>query len=300
MRKFLLVGLLASLGLRAFPAAELSYEESYVSAFHRWDSTPALLDRPYGYPTRTDFDSDSYTVMPFDPNTQGSFRVYLKGHTLARVGLLSTTIYNLETATVTLIDKEKRTFSTVPFTQMRKQIDKGPGCGSNCTIRVKETGRTARVAGANAEEHEISAFVGKPESPEFIAHASYWTVSSLPEGLQDFIKVCHEKSAPQDWEVCAQTLANGFGPVAAVKGLEGFVVARVIETRSRAAGLGPERSGWQELGKSEPRAPWEVYTGPTAAQIRRTETRISNIVEGQVDESVFLVPAGYRETKRPR
>ncbi len=134
---------------------------------------------------------------------------------------------------------------------------------------------------------------GKGESAVYLAHATYWMAPNLPsEALTSFAKTCKDKFTPRYADVCALTRANGFGIVAEAEGsVPGYVVARAVETRSRAAAFP------HSAASNEPRS---VYIGPAPAQIRRTETRISNISEGRVSDAVFAIPAGYRERKQRR
>jgi hypothetical protein len=271
-------------------AADVTYEESSVSSVDLSNYMPALFDYPYG--RGSEFDSGGYVIATFDPTRLANFHVYIKGGKMARVGALASVIYDLERGTVTSMDWRKRTFSVLTFAQMEQQIEKGPRCGENCRIAVEDTGDTAKIDGVEAREYRISAFTGAGDNTQFLAHANYWTVASLPsEELAAFVKSCARKFGPEYAEVCALTTGSGFGAVEkAAKGVEGYVVARVVETRSRAAGYGLPRY-------DSSHAPWNVNTGPTPAQIRRTETRISNVVEGPVSDAVFEVPQGYRQIK---
>jgi hypothetical protein len=273
--------------------ADVTYEESFVSSVDLSNYMPALFDYPYG--RGSEFDSSGYVIATFDPTRLANFRVYIKGGKMARVGALTSVIYDLDQGTVTSIDGEKRAFRVLTFAQMQEQIERGPRCGKNCRIAVEDTGDTATIDGVEAMEYRISAFTGTGKRAQFLAHANYWTVASLPsEELTAFVKGCAQKFGPRYAEVCALTMASGFGVVGeAAKRLEGYVVARVVETRSRAAGFPLPRY-------DSSYAPWNVDTGPTPAQIRRTETRISNVLEGPVSDTVFAVPQGYRQTKRLR
>ena len=282
---------LAMIGAAAGLAADVTFEETFLSAFDRTDLLPPLFNYPD--PGNSPFDNPNYEAAPFDPNRAATFRVYIKGAKLARVGLLSAVIYDLDSGSVTNIDKNKRTFTVLTFAQMQRQIDKGPRCGNDCQLFVEDTGRTADINGVEANEYRISAAVGQGESAIFLAHATYWTVPRLASAaLSNFAKVCNDKFAPQYADVCALTLSNGFGIVSeAEKELHGYVVARIVETRSRAASL-PRGDAQHE--------PWDVQTGPTVAQVRRTETRMANVTEGPVSDSVFAIPRGYLETKHHR
>jgi len=292
LERFRQIGVLAMLASVSL-SADVTYEESFVSSVDLSNYMPPLFDYPYG--RGSEFDSGGYAIAPFDSNRLANFHVYIKGGKMARLGGLASVIYDLERGTVTSIDGRKRTFSVLTFAQMEQQIAKGPRCGKNCRIAVEDTGGTATIDGVEAREYRISAFIGRGEDTQFLAHATYWTIAGLPsEELAAFVKSCALKFAPRSAEVCALTTATGFGVVdEGAKGLAGYVVARVVETRSRAAGHGLPRY-------DSSHAPWNVNTGPTPAQIRRTETRILNVVEGPVDDAVFEVPPGYRQANGQR
>ncbi len=249
---------------------------------------PAMFNYPGG--GNSAFDNAQYDPAPFDSDRAANFRVYIKGAKLARVGLSSVFIYDLDSGSVTWLDKEKRTFTVQTFARMQRHLNNGPRCGKNCQFFVEDTGRTTNINGIEANEYRISAVVGQGDHAAFLAHATYWSVPNLPsEALTAFAQSCAARFAPRYADVCALTQQNGFGIVAeAESAVHGLVVARVIETRSRAASL--SHSG-------APNEPWDVYTGPTIAQIRRTETRMTNVTEGPVSDSVFAIPQGYRETK---
>ena len=156
IRTLRLLPLSVFVSVAALPA-DVTYEETYLSAYDHSDLLPALFHFPSGADSA--FDNAGYDPAPFDANRAADFRVYIGGAKLARVGPLSVVIYDLDNATVTNI-----------------------------------------------------------------------------EALTRFAKTCHDKFAPRYAHVCALTRSNGFGIIAeAESAVPGYVVARTVETRSRAA-----------------------------------------------------------------
>ncbi|MFN7931674.1 MAG: hypothetical protein U0R19_00030 [Bryobacteraceae bacterium] len=93
----------------------------------------------------------------------------LKGNKMAEIGPKDGTIYDLDAGSITTIDFEKRTYSTITFEQMRQAMDrmmeknkgkmeeskakgKDPQMEADFKMDIKETGKTAMVSGFNSKE----------------------------------------------------------------------------------------------------------------------------------------------------
>jgi hypothetical protein len=286
--------------------ADVTYDESYGSTVGRYDVEPSPLLAP-GVPP-TVFDSPFYAPAPFDPANTQNFRVYVKGNRIARVGSLISTIYDLDTGTVTAIDHEKHRYAVLSFAAMERRIEKGRGPRAGGKIETTDTGRTMNIQGETAVEYALTVWNGSGEDSPAIAHAVYWTVQKLPsEELAAFQKRCRDKYGRQYPAICSLTESNGFGILAKdTAGLEGYPVLKIVESRMTVPSPSGENTSPAEIypaDRSSPTnmrtetRPWRSGPPPSFARILRTEIRISNFVDGPVDESKFAIPKGYKQKK---
>jgi hypothetical protein len=216
LRIVLLAGLSISCVL-----ADVIYDQSFGSSVGRYDVEPSLLQVPS--PPPTVFDSPLYSPAPFDPANTQVFKVYVKSNKMARIGSLTSTIYDLDAGTVTAIDHEKCTYVVTGLAAMQRHIDKSRNGNAGVNIQIADTGRTMNIDGETATEYLITARTGSTEESEAVAHAVYWNVQKLQsEELAAFLKRCLNKYGRKYPALCSLTESTGFGTVGRVAaGLDG-------------------------------------------------------------------------------
>ncbi len=95
--------------------------------------------------------------------------VYVKGNRMARFNQFTGEVYDLDAKTVTHIDFDKKTYSTMTFEQMREMMDQmmasaknrkpnpdQPNVQMKFKVSAKETGNTKTIAGYDAKEMLVS------------------------------------------------------------------------------------------------------------------------------------------------
>jgi len=102
--------------------------------------------------------------------------VYLSGNKMAHVNDASADIWDLDAETMTHVDFEKRTYSTITFAQMKEAMERAmeqakgkqekqqrntadPQADVNFKIDVKETGKTQTIEGMRAREVVLSMII---------------------------------------------------------------------------------------------------------------------------------------------
>lgn len=290
----------------SYVLAGVTYDEDFGSSVGQYDIEPPPLGVTGMQPS--DFDSPFYSAAPFDLANTQHFTVYVKGDKLARIGTTVSTIYDLGTGTVTVIDYGKSGYSVLSFAAMQRRIEKGRGPTRGSNIQVTDTGRTMKIAGQTACEYLITVSKGSGEDVQAVAHATYWDIQSLPwEELAAFHAKCAGKYGRQYPAVCSLTESTGFGMLSkGVSGLEGYPVVKIVESRmsvpppyggsTSPAEIYPADRSSAENSRTAGHQ-WRGDQAPSFARIVRTETRISNFREGPVDDSHFAIPKGYKGKK---
>lgn len=286
--------------------AGVTYDESFGTSIGRNDIEPSPLGLPVAPPTV--FNSAFYSPTPFDPAKTQSFKVYVKGNRLARVGSLTSTIYDLDAGTVMVIDHEKRRYAVMAVAAMQRWLERGRGPGAATYITISGTGRTMKIGDQKASEYLLTVRTRSDTQSEVLAHAVYWNVEKLPsDELAAFQKRCLDKYGRQYPAVCSLTESKGFGILSRNDaGLDGYPVLKIIEWRmpvpapfdtdASPAEIYPADSpgfGNQSAAITHTR----VRQPSSFARIVRTETQISNFVEGPIDDANFAIPKGYKPQK---
>lgn len=302
--KVLFIGLIIGF-TTACAIADVTYDESYGSTVGRYDieRSPLQISAP-----PTVFDSPSYSPAPFDDANAQRFRVYVKGNKMARIGTLTSTIYDLDAGTVTLIDHENSTYTVLSVAAMERRIEKRGGPTSGGKLGIVDTGRTMQIDGETATEHLVTLWNGATEDSPAIAHATYWIAQKLPsEELAAFQKRCLTKYGHQYPAVCSLAESSGFGILDKdTAGIEGYPVLKIVESRMAIPGPLDENTSSAEIYPADRSNPtnshpntraWRNSPPPSFARILRTEVRISNFVDGPVDDSYFAIPKRYKHKK---
>jgi hypothetical protein len=273
----------AALGLAIMSEAAFAgvcYEEQFGAHFAEYD----FVWQPTGYPSRF-FDTD-YVTAPFEPSGAMEHHVCIAGDRLVRAGVTVSTIYDLDSGTVTLIRRDKHKYAVISFDRMMDLLTKKPISTRKATIVIDDTGRNLRIANRTAAEYDATVFSGTPSPANIVAHASIWKVAKLPlKGPAEYHKRCLQKFGIAYAPVCSLTEPRGFGSLAteAVK-VDGYEVMEVLEERVPVPDL------FHTGINSDP--------GPAFARIFRAEAKISNFQVQTVSESVFTPPARYKRAKR--
>jgi hypothetical protein len=140
--------------------------------------------------------------------------VYLKGDRMAHIGATDGQIWDLSKESITFIDYEKKTYSTMTLAEMKAAMEKAMQRAQNSREReksntelnvkmdVKQTGKTKPIAGMDAREVLMTLVMeakdrksGQSGATEMMS--SIWIVDSVPgyEELTKFYQKMAEKMA---------------------------------------------------------------------------------------------------------
>ena len=226
--------------------------------------------------------------------------VYIKGNKMASVGPLTSILYDLDAGTITTINHEKSTYSTMTFDEMRQQMEqmqqrmhKGTGLDLDFDVKLSDTGQTRTIDGQTATEKLLTMTAKQANKDGQMVIKSHLWLTSRTAPMNEVAEF-HKKMAAK-----AAFALGGFSPMmgSASTGLQaamkesfqqdGYPVLTEMEV-SGVAGSGSPFGAMMGQG-GDPNAP-----------MIQTETQTGNFVSAPVDDGKFAIPAGYKEEKRRR
>jgi hypothetical protein len=228
--------------------------------------------------------------------------VYIKGNKMASIGPLSTIVYDLDAGTITTMNHEKSTYSTVTFEEMRQQMEqmqqkmhKSTGQDLDFDVQATDTGQTRDIDGQTATE-KLMTMTAKQSGKDgqMVIKSHLWLTPPTPAMTEatDFHKKLAIKAA-----YAMGSFSPTMGPASA--GLQaamkqafqqaGYPVLTQTEVSGIAGGGGSPLGAMMGQNGGDPNAP-----------MIQTETQAGNFMTAAVDDSKFAVPAGYKEEKRRR
>lgn len=228
--------------------------------------------------------------------------VYVKGNKMASVGPVTSILYDLDAGTITTINHEKSTYSTLTFEEMRQQMEqmqqrmhKSTDQDIEFDMKVSDTGQTRTIDGQTATE-KLLTMTAKQASKEgqMVIKSHIWLVPSTPPMKE--VAEFHKKMAAK-----AAFAMGGFSPMlgSASTGLQaamkesfeqdGYPEVTETEVSGVAAGGGGPFGAMGAQNGGDPNAP-----------LIQTETQTAGFVSAPVDDGKFAIPAGYKQEKRRR
>jgi len=279
LRSYLCVGL-TGLVAAACSFADVTYDQtvkftggSMVDMVHRMANNPILGARGGGLGAA--FADQTYTV-------------YIKGSKMARVGQTTTTIFDLDAGTMTIVNNERRTYRTETFDEMRQRMEEaqrrmshGAGGDLQFDVKTESTGQTRTIDGKNASETVLTMTAkSSGANGQMVVKVDSWLIAPDPamHEAMDFYKRLSQKFA--------YAFAGGPGMGSAGAGinaayremanLDGYPLLSDIAVSGASAAM-PGMGG-------DPNAP-----------IIKTQMQSTNFVVGPVDDSRFSIPADYKQ-----
>jgi hypothetical protein len=226
--------------------------------------------------------------------------VYIKGNKMASIGPLTSTLFDLDAGTITNINHEKSTYSTMTFEEMRQQIEemqqkmhKNTGQDLDFDIQSSDTGQTRSIDGQTATE-KLMTMTAKQSGKDgqMVIKSHFWLIPPTPP-MAEAVEF-HKKLAAK-----AAFAMGGFSPMmgSASAGLQAAMKQSFqqggypVLTQTEVSGVagGSPLSAMMGQNGGDPNAP-----------MIQTETQTGNFVTAPVDDSKFAIPAGYKEEKRRR
>lgn len=245
---------------------------------HRMANMP-MMGRMGGGGLKNAFQDENYTI-------------YLKGAKMARLGGRFSSIFDLEAGTITSINNEKKTYTVQTFDELRQQMERmqermNHGQASlDFDMKVEQTGQKRDINGQTATE-TLLTMTAKSSGVEghMVVKVHTWLVppdASMREAV-DYSKRLAEKF---------QYAFAGFSPAfgGATTGINAAMKEAMKQngypllTDIEVTGVSSPMAAMMGGGNSDPNAP--------ALQM---ETQNSNFATGNVDDSKFSVPEGYKQ-----
>lgn len=272
--------------------ADVSYNETMkytggtmVEMLHNMANMP-LVGRMAGGGLKAALQDQNYTI-------------YIKGSKMARLGGLSSSIYDLDAGTITIINNEKRTFTVQTFDELRERMEKmqermnhGQGANLDFDIKSENTGEKRDINGQTATGVVITMTAKSASAGgQMVIKTHAWLVppDAAMREATDYSKRLAEKF---------QYAFSGFSPAL---GGAGRGISAAMKEAMKQNGY-PIVTDIEVSGVS---SPMQGMTGqdnssnPNAPAIQM-ETQTSNFSAGSVDDSKFNVPSDYKQEKPRR
>ncbi len=221
---------------------------------------------------------------------------FVKGNKMARVGNLTTTIFDLDAGTLTTINNERHTYSVATFEEMRQRMEemqqrmnKGKGGELEFDVKVDKTGQSRTIDGQTASEAMVTLTAKNSSAQgQMVVKTDAWLVppTSATSELLDFQRKLAQKFAYAF--AGAPSLGPAMGGMNAamseVRKLDGYPILSDISVSGVSSPMAAMGGG-----ESDPKAP-----------LIQMETHVGSVTAGPVDDSKFTVPAGFKQEKARR
>ena len=220
------------------------------------------------------------------------YDVYVKGNKMARLGQANSTIYDLDAGTITTINNQKRTYSTVTFDEMKAQMEqaqqkmkRGDSGSLDFDIKVEKTSETRTIQGQTAKEMLIIMTAKQASAQgQMVIKTDNWFIPA-----QEGSKELREFSMKLSEKFSYATVPMFANMPGASKG-----VAEAMKQASKEDGspvlMDMDVSGITAMGAS----------GDPNTPVMKMETLNGRLTVGSIDDGKFAIPAGYKEEKRSR
>jgi hypothetical protein len=228
-----------------------------------------------------------------------TYKVYLKGNKMARLGADTGMIFDLDTGTMTMIDMQKKSYSTTTFDEMNRRVQEmqermskndSQAADMQFDAKVEPTGKTRTIDGKEAKEY-IMTITAQGAQAGMRVKSDLWAVPSVTgmDELRSF----------QTRMVTKLKYLNGFNPAMGtasaglsqlnkeVLKMDGYPVAQEVTISGVQSPMSPMmamRNGGEE--NKDPNAPFLIMN-----------TDEKSFSDSTVSDSVFQVPAGFKEQK---
>ena len=272
--------------------------------------------------------SPALYAPPLGRAPNNSFRILLDGDRLVRIGKDVSTIFDLKTRTVTVVQLKGHAYSVETLDEAQQRIGEmlgewrppmgttgkfttevqmlgewRPPLGTTgkFTTEAQKTGQTRPIQGQTAKEYRVIAITLYHGKRVVAGSSIYWMVPKPPSDELAAFQLRWSRECGLPFPGMPPTGADPsvFGAMArAASKLAGYPILYVVESRPmpfpglERANAAPEYSASRNsLPDMQP--DWDPYR----TKIDVTETAFSGFAAGAVDPSAFAVPAGYKKKK---
>jgi hypothetical protein len=228
-----------------------------------------------------------------------SYKVYLKGNKMARLGADTGMIFDLDSGTMTMIDVQKKTYSTTTFDEMNRRMEEmqkriskngsGP-LEMRFDSKVEATGKTRSIDGKEAKEY-VMTITAQGQQAGMRVKSDLWAVPSVPglDELRTFqTKMVDRLKNLNGFNPAMGTASSGLNELSKeVLKMDGYPVTQEVTVSGVQSPMSPMmamRNGGEE--NKDPNAPFLIM-----------KTDSKSFSDGAVADSVFEIPAGFKQQK---
>lgn len=228
-----------------------------------------------------------------------TYKVYLKGNKMARLSADTGTIFDLDAGTMTMIDVQKKTYSTTTFDEMNRRIEEMQNRMSKngshpaeiqFDSKVEPTGKTRSIDGKEAKEY-VMTITAQGQQAGMRVKSDLWVVPSISgqEELRNFqTKMAEKLKNLNGLNPVMGTASAGLTQVSKeVLKMDGYPVTQEVTISGVQSPMSPMmamRNGGEE--NKDPNAPFLIMN-----------TDAKSFSDGAVADSIFEIPAGYKQQK---
>jgi hypothetical protein len=224
-----------------------------------------------------------------------TYDVYIKGNKMARWGKVTSTIYDLDAGSITTINHTKKTYATTTFEEMQQKMEQAQqrmkqqqGPALDFDVKVNATGQTKTIDGVQAKE-VVMTMTAKQASAQgqMVVTTHSWLIpySGGSQEAVDFYRKLGQKYA---------YALSGPGMAGAGQGMS----AAINEAYKQEGGY-PAEMEMVITGVTAPMGPMGGGGDPGAPLLKEL-IQTENFAKGSVDDSKFMVPAGFKQDSKGR
>lgn len=251
----------------------------------------------------------SYITVTKSPAGETTSKHYIKGQKLITDNGTTVTIMDLDSQTMTTVNKTHKTYTVKSFSEM---YGKSAPAGMNMNVDIKKTGQTKNVNGFDTEEMVMtmamdSSQAGRPGAKgppmQMQMEMHFWMASDVP-GIEE-ARAFYQKNADRmPWAA----MTGGMGGMAEVyhklATMHSFPVLTVMKMGSadpqQQARLDAARAQIEAMKKQG--GPQAAMADKILAQMGGGSNDVTNESSGfsgaSVSDSVFAIPADYQKVDK--
>jgi len=225
-----------------------------------------------------------------------TYDVYIKGSKMARLGKLTTTIYDLDAGSITTIDLAKKSYRTTTFAEMQQKMEQAQqrmkqqqSPALDFDVKVTTSGQTKMVDGVEAKEGVITMTAKQANAQgQMVVTTHSWLVpySAASQEAVNF----HRKLGQQ-----FASAMSGPGMAGAGQGIS----AAINQAYKQGDGF-PALMEMEITGVSAAMGPMGGGGGDPSKPLLKEEISSGHFAQGSVDDSKFAIPAGFKEDTKGR
>jgi len=248
----------------------------------------------------------SYTTVSKTPAGERTSKHYIKGQKSITDDGDRMTIMDLDTQTMTTINRTQKTYSVKPFSEI---YNKSAAAGMNVNADIKETGQHKSINGFDADEMVVTMLMDNTQSKQpgpkmqMQMEMHIWFASDVP-GI-DTAHAFYEKNADRmPWAA----MAGGNTSMAEIQHKMATMHGIPVLTVMKMGSANPQQQAQMDQARARIEE-MKMQGGPQAAMADQMLARMgggssditnesSGFSASPVPDSVFAIPADYQKVDK--